>query len=677
MSSAPPRRSLSRHNTRRRSGSHKRNSQTAYHTSKRGTGGTRRVAQRSQRRLNLFFVGVVIVALAFSSRLAYVQVFSSERYVKYGISQRMKTVTLAAERGTIFDRDGVPLAVTAPSETLWANPKLVKDAYVTANAIAPLLQMDAAEVQQKLSSDSSFVYIDRQIDDAVAKKVTDLHLPGIFTIQEPKREALSGDSGSAVIGKVGVDNTGLSGLELQYNKQLAGKAGRLYAERDVAGRTIPGGHRQALAPVQGNDLVLTLDQSMQQVTQQSLSDAIARTGAKGGIAIVMQTQTGDVMALSNLIKDTETGEIIEAPNNMAATNVYEPGSVNKMITISAALEAGAVTPSTVRTVPSTVRVADKVFGEAEPHGVQQWTTTDILANSSNVGTIQIAQNLGKQRIDEYMRRFGLGTKTGLSFPGESGGILLQPKHWYPTSIGTIPIGQGVSVTAMQMISAFNSIANGGLYVQPRLVRSTIDGNGKRHDVPVGNTHRVVSANTARQMTGMLNEVTRVGTGTRARIDGYTVAGKTGTARKPKVGGVGYQDGAYVSTFVGFAPAEKPMFTTIVILDQPTPIYGGLVCAPVFADIMKYALGAYHVTPPEQVVYSDVPQAHATAVDTNEALQAHSSQSTSNSGSSSSSTVPGTNKPTSKTATKQASNVSTDTAKKPVSNAQTTTSVRHG
>lgn len=595
------------------------------HTTRRVTSVTREKQVRTARvvrsRFTLFRFGMVLVAFVFVFRLLNVQVIAPQRYVRYGENQRMRSINLAADRGTIFDRSGIPLAVSTPSKTLWANPRQIEDPYVTANAIAPILQTDAGVVEQRLRSKSAFAYIARQVDDDMAKRVLALKLPGIYSLDEPKRKLLTGALGSSIIGKVGVDNLGLSGLELKYNKDLAGKPGQMYAERDISGQMIPGGKREGSPTVQGKDLVLTIDQSLQQITQLALQQEIEKAHAKGGIAVVMQTKTGDVLSLTNLVRDKETGQIVEASNNMAATNVYEPGSVNKMITVAGALEEGIVSPGTGLLVPPTIRVADKTFSEHDYHPAQTWSVTDIIANSSNVGTIEIGQKLGKKRIDSYMRRFGFGSKTALGFPGESSGILLKPRHWYPTSIGTVPIGQGISVTAMQMISAYNTIANGGMYVEPRLVRATVGSNGHLKERPAAKGARVVSAQTAEQVRGMLDEVTRVGTGTLAQIDGYTVAGKTGTARKPKVGGAGYQDGAYVSSFAGFVPSENPELTAMVILDEPTPIYGGLVAAPVFSQIMKYALAMYQIAPPPHRQVPGVPQANASAVDTNEAQAA--------------------------------------------------------
>ncbi|MEO6121092.1 MAG: penicillin-binding protein 2, partial [Acidimicrobiales bacterium] len=449
----------------------------------------------------------------------------------------------------------------------------------------------------RLTRDQAFVYLARTVDDAVAERVKQLAIPGVELRLEPERFLPAGALAGPILGKVGTDNTGLSGLEAQFDEDLAGRPGAMVVERDPNGREIPGSVRRLDPAERGDDLVLTLDRSIQHEAERSLAAAMVRHNAKGGMAIVMETSTGEVLALANLVRPAADAAPVAAPKNMALTDVFEPGSVNKVITISGAIEDGVVGAAEKLTVPDTIRVADHTFSEHEPHPVARWSVTDVMANSSNVGSIMIGQRLGKTRIDHYLRSFGFGGKTGLGFPGESGGILLDPKKWSGTSIGTVPIGQGVAVTAMQMAAAYNAVANGGVYVAPKLVRATVDADGKRRPTPPAARRTVVSPTTARQVTAMLGEVVRVGTGTQAAIDGYAVAGKTGTARKPKIDARGYQEGAYVATFAGFVPAERPALTAIVILDEPTPIFGGIVAAPVFAEVAGYALRHLRVPPP--------------------------------------------------------------------------------
>ena len=545
-----------------------------------------------------FTLGTMVVGfLLLAGRLVMIQGIAADRYVDVGESQRVRSVVLPAERGAIFDRNGYDLALTVGQSTVTADPRSVQDPLATAQALAPILGDKVGDLQDRLTKESSFVYLARKIDDATAQKVKDLALAGIDVIDEPERFLPAGDLASPLLGRVGLDNEGLSGLEGQFEKRLAGKPGKMTLEKDPDGRAIPGGLRQSRPSARGDDLVLTIDRSMQHETERALAAEIVTAKAKGGMAIVMETRTGEVLALANLATDPKSGAPRPADKNMALTNVYEPGSVNKMITISGALEEGVVRPQDELSVPGTIKVADHVFKEHDPHPVENWSITEVMANSSNVGSIMIGQKLGKDRIDRYLRAYGFGQKTGLAFPGESSGILLDPRKWSGTSIGTVPIGQGVAVTGMQMLAAYNTVANGGEYVAPKLVKATVGSDGRPQPTPASDRRRVISARTSQQVTAMLSEVVRVGTGKLAAIDGYTVAGKTGTARKPLEGARGYQEGAYVSSFAGFVPAERPELSAIVILDEPTPIFGGIVAAPVFAAVSRYGLRQFRIPPP--------------------------------------------------------------------------------
>jgi len=401
---------------------------------------------------------------------------------------------------------------------------------------------------------------------------------------------------------VGLDNQGLSRLELQYEHQLQGKPGEEVVEHDPSGKQIAAGLKEVKKSARGRDLTLTLDRSMQYETERALGQEIVASKAKGGIAIVSDPRSGDILAMASLQPGSDGGPPVPSPSNNAVTAVYEPGSANKAVTISGALEEGIVQPADSITVPDHITIGTANIHDDENHATGSWTITDIVANSSNVGTDLIAGRLGKTRIDKYLRAYGYGQKTALHFPGESAGLLLDPKNWSGASIATVPIGQGVAVTALQMLQVYNTIANGGMYVAPRLV------NGAVTPPP----RRVVSTKTAQQITAMLEQVVSRGTAKAAHIDGYTVAGKTGTARKVAEGGKGYKDGAYIATFAGFVPAEQPQLSAIVVLDEPTPIYGGLTSAPTFADIARYGLRLFKVPPPSVANTVAVPQLSASA-----------------------------------------------------------------
>ena len=531
-------------------------------------------------------------------RLVVIQGISSDHYLALGLSQRVSTIHLPGGRGSIFDRTGHELAVSINQTTIWANPQLAFDPRAESLALAPVLGMKAADLQSKLSSGGQFVYLARKVDDAVATKVKALKLDGVFEMAEPKRFLPDGGLASSLIGTVGLDNTGLSGLEQRYDQSLAGQPGTLVEEHDPKGNQIPGGVRQYQPPANGTDLVLTIDQSLQYQTEQTLAAQIVAAKAKGGMALVMDTQTGELLAVANLTAPPGPNQSPpqQAPSAAAFTSVFEPGSVNKLVTISAALASGVVVPSDRLQVPMSKKVGDATFSDAEPHPVETWSVTDILANSSNVGTIMIAEKLGKARLDQYLRSFGFGQESAVRFPGESAGLLPDPAHWSATSIATVPIGQGVAVTAVQMLTAYNTIANGGVYVAPKLVAATVDADGHVSPTPASARHRVVSPQVAQQMTTMLGEVVRVGTGQLGKVSGYTVAGKTGTARVPLPNSRGYMDGVYESSFAGFAPAEHPALTSIVVLDQTTA-FGGTVAAPVFSTVVGYGLRHFRVPPP--------------------------------------------------------------------------------
>jgi cell division protein FtsI (penicillin-binding protein 3) len=465
---------------------------------------------------------------------------------------------------------------------------------------------------ETLAEDSSFVYLDRQLDRDVGDRIEALDLDGITINPEPARANPSGDLAHALLGTVGVDHEGLSGLEAQYEEVLAGDPGQVEVERDPQGNTIASGNNHYDPADQGADLQLTIDREVQWEAERLLAEQVAATGARGGTVIVSRPGSGELLAVANIdAYDEEAGAFVDpvpASENRAVTAVFEPGSVNKVITLAAALEEGVVTPETSAQVPDTLQVGDHVFSDSHPHETEEMTTREVLTQSSNVGTIQIAQRLSPATIDRYLRSFGFGEVTAVDFPAESAGILLPTDEWSSTSIGTIPMGQGVAVTPLQVLEAFNVIANGGRYVAPRLVAGTVGTDGDLDPAPTQEPRRVVSEGTARAMTEMMSGVVDEGTGEAAAVEGYPVAGKTGTARKPQPGG-GYEDAAgnyrYVATFAGFVPATDPQLSIVVVIDEPAgDYYGGGVAAPVFSDLAASVLRAYRIPPPAAFASAD-------------------------------------------------------------------------
>jgi cell division protein FtsI (penicillin-binding protein 3) len=545
-------------------------------------------------------LAVMLVAFgAIAYRVATLQVLAPDQLVAYGQDQRERVTVLAAPRGSILDRNGADLALNVPSATITADPRLIEQPVAVANELAPLLGADVLTMAEQLSTDRGFVYLDRQVDRELGEQIEDLGIDGITVTQEPTRSNPAGLLAHSLLGSVDVDGVGSSGLERQYDELLAGEPGEVEVERDPEGNTIASGNNHYDAADQGEDLQLTIDREVQYQAERLLAAQVAASGARGGTVIVSRPATGELLAVANIdAYDEETGtytDPVPAADNRALTAVFEPGSVNKIITLSAALEEGVVTPDTTASVADSIPVGDAVISDSHPHGTVDMTTRQVLAESSNVGTIQIAQQMSPETIDHYIRAFGLGERTDLGFPDESPGILLPTDEWSSTSIGTIPIGQGIAATPMQVLEAFNVIANGGRYVAPRLVEG--------EDTPA--PRRVVSEQTAAQMTEMMTGVTEAGgTGEAARIEGYPVAGKTGTARKPQPNGT-YEDEAgnyhYVATFGGFVPANDPQISIIVVIDEPGGDYfGGGVAAPVFSQLGATVLQEFRIPPPPPI-----------------------------------------------------------------------------
>jgi cell division protein FtsI (penicillin-binding protein 3) len=533
-------------------------------------------------------------------RLGYVQTVGAHQYVAYGEEQRIEPIALPAARGTIFDRNGKDLALSTPAKSVGADPSVLRDRAAAARSLARVLRIPGHEVASKLATDTHFVYLARQVEDKVAERVEKLDIPGVLIFDESARLLPAGDMARSLLGSVDLDNVGVAGLELRYDDQLAGDPGEYMVERDLEGRTIPGGRRLIDPAEPGDDIVLTIDRSLQYATEGILAEQVRTAGAKAGWAVVMDPGSGEVMALANVETDPKTHVVGNTGNNLAVTQNFEPGSVNKVITMSGALEEGLVASDTELQVPDTLHVADQVYTDA--HSLPpRMTVSQILSRSSNIGTIEIAQRLGMPRLDEYLRRFGFGQRTALGLPHEEPGILLDPDNWSGTSIGSIPIGQGIAVTAMQMLLAYNTIANDGVYVPPTLLRATFDAEGKRHAAIPAEGRRVVSPTTAEQVREMLAQAVTSGTGQAAAIGGYHAAGKTGTARKPQPGG-GYRDAQgnyhYVASFAGFIPADDPQVSIIIVIDEPTTsAYASDVAAPAFASIGRQALRTMRIAPP--------------------------------------------------------------------------------
>lgn len=538
---------------------------------------------------------LVLVFFALAVRIVGVQVFSGQHYSKLGAAEVAERVNVPAQRGGIFDRNGAVLAISVPRTTIVADPFLIKHPASEAQKLVSALKMPEPQLEAELSEHSGFVYLAHKVGQSVASKVSALNLAGITFLPDSQRIDPAGQLASSVIGTVGASAQGQGGLEYQYNRMLSGRSGTVSEEVSPSGLVLPGSTRQASKGQPGTGVELTLDQPLQYATEQSLGAAINSSHAKSGIAIVMNTHTGEILAMANLVKDPTSGQVEESPQNLALTQVYEPGSVFKLVTFSAALTDGVVSPSTVLTVPNSISIDGWTFHDAENHPTERLSATQILAQSSNVGTIEIAEGLGKQRLAAQVAALGFGQPSGLGFPGESEGIVKSdPSEWSGSDMGSTPIGQDDAVTAQQVLDMINTVATGGVFVPPRLVRATVSSDGSVSAVPTSPTHRVLSPQISAELTTMMEQVVQDGTAVSAGVPGYSVAGKTGTAQIPDPVHGGYIPGAYMATFAGFVPAEHPALSAVIVLDQPEPIFGGVVAAPVFSQVMQYALHRYGV-----------------------------------------------------------------------------------
>lgn len=544
-------------------------------------------------RIGVMAIVAVIALTAVGLRLMQVQVFDRDRFLTFAATQGTATQTLDAPRGALLDRNLSVLAVSDARPTIYADPAQVLTPTATAAALAEVLDVEAQALAARLRSDARFVYVAREVTPELAEQVTALELDGVGIIGEQARLRPNGDTlAVSVIGLVDIDEQPLSGAEAQFTEHLTGSGGQTISSVSRDGLVLPDAIELYEPASPGHDVVLSLHTEVQWHTEHVLLDALATTGARGATAVVMETATGDLLAVAGVTRDAETGEARVTRHSGAFVDAFEPGSVMKTFTVAATLEEELASADEVIAAPVAHTFADREFVEPFRTEPADLTVTEVLATSSNVGTIKLAERLGVNQLHRYLQRFGLGQRTGPggaeSFPGESRGILAPPWEWHGTELATVSFGQGVAVTPIQLTAAYNTLANGGVYVPPRLGIGTIGADGILVSTGGGATHRVVSATTAAEMVGMLRSVVTDGTGKRASIDRYAVAGKTGTAQKPSPDG-GYAPDDYMTSFAGFAPADDPAFTVVVVFDEPTQPLAGVTAAPAFSRIAEFVL----------------------------------------------------------------------------------------
>ncbi len=545
------------------------------------------------RRIRLFLATLTLVFAGLVVRATWLQGVRAESLSSLGRTQHRENVTIPAGRGTIYDRKGVELALGERATTVYANPMQVAKPRAAAIAASRALGLDADRLYPTLADRSrGFVYVARQADPAQASALQRLKLPGLGFYAEERRSYPQRSVAAQVLGYVGIDGNGLAGLELQFDDELAGRPGKETLVKDPRGRVIDVQEEKAEVP--GRDLYLTLDHSIQSNAEEVLRATVRKWGAKSASAVVLDPRTGSILAMA-VQPGYDANRYPSAPRdlqrNRAVTDTYEPGSTYKLVTVAAALSEGLVSPSTRFTLPYTIEVADRVIHDAEERDTVNYSVAQILAHSSNIGAITLAEMLGQTRLSRWISRFGFGHTTGVDFPGESPGIVLPPEKWSGSTIGNVPIGQGIAVTPVQMAAAYAAIANGGIWSRPHLV-DHVAGGGR----PSLHRHRMVSTRVAAEVMAMLKDVVAEGTGQFAAIPGYQVAGKTGTAQKPDSDG-GYATDRYVSSFVGIVPASRPRLVVLVTVDEPRgAIWGGVVAAPAFQQLARFDLQYLEVQP---------------------------------------------------------------------------------
>ena len=509
-------------------------------------------------------------------------------------------------RGSIFDRNGVELAISIPVDSVYARPDKAENIRASANRLSKVLDMEPSTILKKLEKDAPFVWIKRKVVPPESIAVRELDLPGIGVVQESRRFYPHLELGCHLLGFVGTDPSGLEGLEYAYDKYLKGEKNVIVVNRDALGRSLASLEEHVVYRKDGNHLLLTIHNEIQYLTVKHLHAAVEATGAKGGMAVVMDPRTGEILAMANVPyfnPNTFTSSSSESRRNLCVTYPYEPGSTFKPFLAAAAVEEGAAKPEdTIYCENGSFNVGEDTIHDVEPHGLL--TLKDIVRESSNIGAAKVGLGLGADVLHQYIWGFGFGHSTGVDLPGEAAGVLRPPDIWSPMDLATISFGHGISTTALQIATAFSALANQGRLMRPYVVKEIIDSHGKliKKQRPVF-LRQVVSPDTAATVTQMLIEaVNDGGTGTKAAIEGYLVAGKTGTAQKPDIKYGGYKKGRYMASFVGYVPAEKPKLCILVALDEPKGMsYGGQVAAPVFREIAIDTLGILGITPDRKLL----------------------------------------------------------------------------
>ena len=598
----------------------------------------KKVVYSEDKRRHFLLVVLGFCAVFISWRLIDLSILNNTKYVQKGVNQRVIEREIKGERGSILDRNGYELAISFPQPYIFIDPQLTENGVEKSQILADYLDLPGVDESQeaktiltKFNSPTRFEYIIRQATLESAEEIIELNLEGVYVDYEPRRFHIAGNQlARGVLGSVTVDNIGSSGLELQYEDQLRGTIGIQRVELSADGSTIPTAAETIREAVHGSDLILTIDRALQSQVELELSKTIREAQAKGGTVIIQKPSTGEILAMASMVS-SETGEVLSTSHNQAVTLSYEPASVLKAMTFAAVINEGLGIGSTRREIPDTVILEwENYEGETETEmwreeiefGTEEMAIEDILTHSSNTGTIVWAQDLGQKNLYSYLRKFGFGQSSGLEFPYESQGILHELSQWDPSNLNTIALGHGISVTPIQLVSAYSAIANDGIYVGPKLVSHIVDPEGNMKALHGSPPREVLTASTAHQVADLLTSVVDNGTGEKASVNGYKIAAKTGTSWKhfsqensyelpngqfdPYLDKNGQRH--YTATVTGFFPAQKPELSMIVIIDDPAPIeeqfYASHVAAPLFGEIAGWSLRHYQISPFKEVQLSE-------------------------------------------------------------------------
>jgi cell division protein FtsI (penicillin-binding protein 3) len=567
------------------------------------------VLGRLQHRATTGFAAVCLLLAVIGARLVQLQGIDHSNYADAAAQQRSGSVELNALRGQIVDRNGTVLAYTTNAQDITVDPKILRDAGITGDKIteyayklAPLVAKSATDVAKILTTPGEYAVLAQALEPLAANKIIALDLKGIYTQATTIRQYPGQTTGANVIGLVHSDGSGAAGIEAAYNSVLAGTNGYLNYTTDGNQNINPNGIESQSKAINGGTVALTLDQSLQFMVQQYLDTAVKASGARGADVVVQSVKTGQVLAMasSDTYNSADPSTLkTNVASNPATMTPFEPGSVNKMVTFAAALDKGVITPSSVVDVPSFLKTGGVVVHDAWTHPDQQFTATGILAESSNIGTVEVADKIGPQTWYDYEKAFGIGAPTGIELPGESAGYLPELDTWSDSTFANVPFGQGLSMTVLQMAGMYQTIANNGVRIPPRIVSSVTksDGSTVATKQPAG--VKVVTPQTAKTLRTMLESTMLAGgTGTKAAIAGYRVSGKTGTAQQPDPNHNGaYSNTLNWDTFAGIVPADDPQFVVAIMVDAPAHgLEGGDVAAPLFHEIATYELQHANIPP---------------------------------------------------------------------------------